>query len=104
MKYVMVTQLANHWDNVSATSYPKSMIRKLDYIMDNVETIFIKLDIATGRIKKAWKGYIYNVKRSPNKILFRVNLDTQIPLSQVRKYSRLKGGWYIYDIKAKSST
>ena len=94
----MITKLPNHWDGVYTTSYTRFMVKgNMEDIENNVETIFIKINAQTWKAEKAWKGHVDNINKKLGKIHFRVNLDEQIPLSQIKKYSTMRDGWYIYN-------
>ncbi|MDP3103089.1 MAG: hypothetical protein Q8M95_00605 [Candidatus Methanoperedens sp.] len=97
--YIMVTDFEGYWDHTpNEVSYSVFMIpgkgKQPEKIIENTQTIFIKINRQTKKVEKAWKGFVNNFNSRDGKIYFKVNIDkdvTPIPL----EYSKYKIGWHI---------
>ena len=102
MRYVMITRWEDHWDKVYTASFTRPMVKgDLTNIQNNVKTTFIKISKTTGKIEKAWQGYVDNIDKKASKVDFRVNINAEVPVSKVKSYSDKREGWYIYTDKKK---
>ncbi len=99
MKYVMVTDLKGHWDNMrtrwgnptNSTSYPQHMLRSgltPNNLQNGTPTILI--NIHTGQ---AWEGYIDKISLKNQKIHFQVHISQQLPQIPPQ-YASWTNGWY----------
>lgn len=100
MKYIMVTNWENHWDNLknNKTQYRLGMLKSgLDPdavgLHENIETIFIKLKKGEKTFEKAWVGRTSNFRKGKNSIEFQVNVEREIICPQ--EYANLSEGWYV---------
>lgn len=98
MKYVMITQRANHWDKLPdmTAGFARGMFKKgmdISKIKEDTKTTFIKLNIETGEIDKAWIGKVSNLRITSNHISFKVNLEKEIAIP--KKYADYNIGWYL---------
>ena len=107
VKYVMVTHWGKHWDALEnqETYYTKKMINfevNKNNLVENAPTLFIKRkDLGgtkAGDPERAWVGSVHGFRGGPSKIIFKVKIDKEVPLSQVPKeYLWLESGWYLKD-------
>jgi len=111
IKYVMVTFWRNHWDKLKndETYYTKKMIKfkvNKDSLVERAPTLFIKREERDGEAgppQRAWVGSVYDFRKKPSKIIFKkiifkVKIEREIPLSQVPdEYLSLEPGWYLKD-------
>jgi len=97
MKYIMVTDFKDHWDNIKGniTSYPPKMIKKgkPDMLKSGVETIFIKKFNGSSDVEKAWSGKVHDIQKIPGSIFFRVEIEKEISCPE--KYADYENGWYV---------
>lgn len=98
MKYIMVTDFENHWDNIEKnfTSYTSHMIKKRipkNKFIPGTNTIFIKKVAYSDRVEKAWSGKIWDIEHLGGKVYFRVEIGNEIQCPQ--EYTILENGWYI---------
>lgn len=94
----MVTDWANHWDKIKGnrTSYmPDKLATPLpnDKIIENTETIFVKINRKTNIPEKAWIGTVSNFERLGNKLFFNVNINKEVSVPD--RYECYVIGWYI---------
>jgi len=101
MRYIMVTRWRGHWDALPKreTYYPKNTIRfevTPDKLIDNTQTIFIKLNERTRSPEGAWIGYVYGFRDEGDRIHFRYHLQRSVPFSSLPPHLlSLKEGWYL---------
>lgn len=95
----MVTNWNGYWDKLrdNKSSYNYFMLKdgmNQSKLKDNTPTIFIKLNGETREIEKVWNGRINDIKKTQEKIYFKVSLDREIKCP--KKYIDYSEGWY-YD-------
>ncbi len=102
MRYIMVTHFSDHWDKCTngKTSYQKKMLRNginFSNLVENTETIFIKINQETKHVEKVWDGYVSNFDKndSTDKINFKVHIKNEIQCPE--KYKKYSPGWYKED-------
>jgi hypothetical protein len=102
MKYIMVTDWKGHWDKLpnGITKYTLSMLKwqwQDSQLVDDTETVFIKLERSTKKVERAWIGRTGNFKRILDRenefIYFKVSLEEEIRCPEA--YASFWDGWYI---------
>jgi hypothetical protein len=99
MKYVMITQRANHWDKLpyKTASFAKGMLKgemSLNKLKENTVTTFIKLNIESGEPEKAWIGKVSKIRVLNMVITFSAELEKEI--KPPKRYADYDIGWYVY--------
>jgi hypothetical protein len=103
MKYVMVTNWNDHWDNLgkwaNRTLFTESMLKGMmskDKLVEGTETLFIKRKKETGIVEQCWSGKISDFKYGEYKgfpaVWFRVNLEKRIVCPD--EYRNYPLGWH----------
>lgn len=97
MKYVMVTDLANHWDKLEGgfTSYSRHMLMRglsKAFMVDGTETIFIKRKPYSKAIERCWIGKVKDIQVLPGNVFFRADIEKEI--SCPAEYASYPSGWY----------
>lgn len=97
MQYIMITHWKGHWDGLpnGETVYTDTMFRsRMDRskLVEDTQTIFIKIDEKTKKPEKAWIGTVCSFRPQEGKIRFKVNLEKKIPCP--KKYYDSPEGWY----------
>ncbi|BEH09845.1 hypothetical protein GSUET_14570 [Geobacter sulfurreducens subsp. ethanolicus] len=105
MKYVMVTNWENHWNDLrnNKTQYSLGMLKSgvdPSRLPESAETIFVKLRPVTKAIEKAWIGRTFDFRAIGNKIEFSVEIAHQIACPS--QYADLSEGWYQVNDKVNS--
>ena len=97
MKYIMVTDFDNHWDNIEKnyTSYTPKMIKQKvtkDKYVNGTDTLFIKKMEHSAEVEMAWIGKVWDIMDVPGKIFFRVEIEKEIEYPE--EYLLFENGWY----------
>jgi hypothetical protein len=97
MQYVMITHWKGHWDNLPdhETLYTDAMLRagmNKGKLVENAQTIFIKVNEKNKKPERAWVGSVYALKAETGKIRFKVRIEKEIPCP--KKYCEYTEGWY----------
>ena len=98
MKYIMVTDFDNHWDEIEGnfTSYSSNMIKSgmtNKNLVSGTPTLFIKRTKYSTEVKKAWSGKVLDVNNLSGKNFFRVDIEKEIECPA--EYVLMDNGWYI---------
>ena len=103
MRYVMVTNFTSHWDNIAEneTYYSNAMLKNgmsPDKLLQDTETVFIRLNKSTRIPEKAWLGRVHGIQAKGDRgWLFKVAIAREIPVPE--QYKTYREGWYCEDVK-----
>ena len=98
MRYVLITSLANHWDNVNnLSSYPYTLLRGAimnpDKLTDKTRAIFVKVNRETRMPERCWEGEVSKITKRTDKVWLQFRLAGQTKFPE--KYGGSPDGWYV---------
>lgn len=98
MYYILTTYFQDHWNKVknNRTSYITKYL-KIDRnkLINDTQTIFLRINKDTNVVEKAWLGKVYNIEEIGDKTYYSIKIDNEIELEP--DIIRTKIGWYVID-------